>query len=83
LAVVSIMKLARVEPLILSQEDMDRLYFDRRPVRHYCLQCRGPKYMAPADKNRPNDADLAGTKAPAKYAIVCKSCKTKYTAKVA
>jgi hypothetical protein len=81
-AVVSIVKLARVEPLIVSQEDMDRLYFDHRPVRHYCLQCRGPKYMAPSEKNRLHDAELAATKAPAKYAVVCKSCRTKYTVKV-
>ncbi len=76
------MKLARAEPLVVSQEDMERLYFDHRPVRHYCLQCRGPKYMFPAEKNRPKDSELAGMKAPAKYAIVCKNCKTKYTARV-
>lgn len=76
------MKLARVDPLTVSQEEMDQLYFDHRPVRLYCLQCRGPKFMVPSEKSRLRDAELAGTKAPAKYAIVCKNCHTKYTARV-
>ena len=61
---------------------MDRLYFDQRPVRHYCLQCRGPKYMVPSDKNRLQDAELVGKEAPLKYAVTCKSCRTKYFVKV-
>lgn len=77
------MKLTRVDPLIVSKEEMDQLYFDHRPVRHYCLQCRGPKYMVPSEKGKIRDADLVGTKAPPKYEVVCRSCRTKYTAKVA
>ena len=73
----------RTENIPVSEEEMQRLYFDGRAIRRYCLQCRGPKFMLPAKKNPMDQPDLVETKAPEKYQIVCKSCGVKYTAKLA
>ena len=79
---VSVVRLGKVEQLVVSEEEMQRLYFDSRPIRRYCLHCRGPKYMVPSKTSPIYHDNLAETKIPDKYSIVCKTCGTKYTAKL-
>ena len=76
------LKLAKTEQILVSEEEMQRLALDNRPVRRYCLQCRGPKYMAPFKPNPSYRDGLGDFKTPEKFAIVCKSCHTKYVAKL-
>jgi hypothetical protein len=77
-----VLKLAKTEQILVSEEDMQRLALDNRPVRYYCLQCRGPKYMVPFKPNPSYQDALGEFKTPEKYAIVCKTCHTRYTAKL-
>lgn len=79
---VSLLKLGKAEQLVVSSEEMQRLYFDGRAIRHYCLQCRGPKFMIPSKKSATFHDNMADTSTPEKYSIVCKACGTKYTAKL-
>lgn len=79
---VSLLKLGRAEHLVVSSEEMQRLYFDGRAIRRYCLQCRGPKFMIPSKKSATFHDNMADTSTPEKYSIVCKACGTKYTAKL-
>ncbi|MBO0888454.1 hypothetical protein J2P12_05075, partial [Candidatus Bathyarchaeota archaeon] len=74
--------LGKVEQLLVSEEEMQRLYQDARPIRRYCLQCRGPKYMVPSKRSPVYHDSMAQPKTPEKYSIVCKTCGTKYTAKL-
>ena len=82
MGVASLMKLGKIEHVAVSEEEMESLYFDGRPIRRYCLQCRGPKYMVPSKKAPSYHDNLADMKTPEKYPIVCKTCGTKYTAKL-
>ena len=79
---VSLTKLSRPEPLVVSAEEMQRLYFDGRSIRRYCLQCRGPKFMIPSKKSPTFQDNMADNTTPEKYSIVCKTCGMKYTAKI-
>ena len=76
------MKLGKIEQLLVSEEEMQRLYHDARPIRRYCLHCRGPKYMVPSKKSPVYRDSMAEVKTPETYSIVCKTCGTKYTAKL-
>ena len=69
----------KAEQMLVSEEEMQRLYLDGRAIRRYCLECRGPKFMMPAKKNS-QPSDLADAHIPEKYQIVCKTCGRKYTA---
>ena len=73
----------RTEQIPVSEEEMQRLYFDGRAIRRYCLQCRGPKFMLPAKKIQAYEPGLVETKPPDRYQIVCKNCGVKYTARLA
>jgi hypothetical protein len=79
---VSISKLAKPDPLLVSKEEMQILYLDGRAIRRYCFQCRGPKFMVPAKKSPVYQDNLAPVEIPDKYAVVCKNCGMKYTAKL-
>ena len=78
---ISVAKLSKPEPVVVSTEEMQRLYFDGRSIRRYCLQCRGPKFMMPSKKSPTFHDNMADTTTPDKYSIVCKTCGMKYTAK--
>ncbi len=72
--------LIKADQVLISDEEMQRLYLDGKPIRHYCMQCRGPKLMIPVkDKNL---APPFTNEVPAKTRIVCRTCGTKYWAKV-
>jgi len=79
---VSITKLAKPDPLLVSKEEMQTLYLDGRAIRRYCFQCRGPKFMVPAKKSASFMDNMAPADIPEKYAVVCKTCGMKYTAKL-
>jgi hypothetical protein len=83
LTAVSITKLAKPDPLLVSKEEMQTLYLDGRAIRRYCVQCRGPKFMVPSKKSVAYQDNLANETLPEKYAIVCRTCGMKYTAKLA
>jgi len=78
---VSITKLAKPDPLLVSKEEMQTLYLDGRAIRRYCFQCRGPKFMVPSKKVVYQD-NLASEALPEKYSVVCRTCGMKYTAKL-
>jgi hypothetical protein len=80
---VSITKLAKPDPLLVSKEEMQTLYLDGRAIRRYCIQCRGPKFMVPSKKSIAYQDSLANDAVPEKYSVVCTSCGMKYTAKLA
>ncbi len=72
--------LINADQILVSDEEMQRLYLDGKPIRRYCMQCRGPKLMIPLkDKN---SSEPFTNEAPAKACIVCRTCGTKYWAKV-
>jgi hypothetical protein len=79
---VSITKLAKPDPLLVSKEEMQTLYLDGRAIRRYCFQCRGPKFMVPSKRSVAYQDDLANDALPEKYAVVCRTCGMKYTAKL-
>ncbi len=73
-------ELIKADQILFSNEEMQRLYLDGKPIRRYCLQCRGPKLMIPVkDKN---SSQPFTNEVPAKARIVCRTCGTKYWAKV-
>ena len=75
--------LARTEQILVTDEEMQRLYLDGKPVRRYCLHCRGPKLMIPSKEKAPHQLSLTYMMGiPAKLAIFCKTCGTKYLAKL-
>jgi hypothetical protein len=80
---VSITKLAKPDPLLVSKEEMQTLYLDGRAIRRYCFQCRGPKFMVPSKKSVAYKDSLASDALPERYSVVCKSCGMKYAAKLA
>ncbi len=72
--------LIKADQILISDEEMQRLYLDGKPIRRYCMQCRGPKLMIPVkDKN---SSQPFTNEVPAKAPIVCRTCGTKYWAKV-
>ncbi len=72
--------LINADQILVSDEEMQRLYLDGKPIRRYCMQCRGPKLMIPLkDKN---SSEPFTNEAPEKARIVCRTCGTKYWAKV-
>jgi hypothetical protein len=83
LTAVSITKLAKPDPLLVSKEEMQTLYLDGRSIRRYCIQCRGPKFMVPSKKNVAYQDNLASEALPEKYSVVCRTCGMKHTAKLA
>jgi hypothetical protein len=82
LTAFSISKFAKPDPLLVSKEEMQTLYLDGRSIRRYCFQCRGPKFMVPSKKSVAFQDSLANDALPEKYAVVCKTCGMKYTAKL-
>ena len=72
--------LIKADQILISDEEMQRLYLDGKPIRRFCLECRGPKLMIPVkDKNM---SQTFTNEVPAKARIVCRTCGTKYWAKV-
>lgn len=70
----------KTDQIVISDEEMQRLYLDGKPIRRFCLECRGPKLMIPVrDKN---SSQPFTNEVPAKARIVCRTCGTKYWAKV-
>ncbi len=80
---VSLAKLVKVEPLVVSKEEMQTLYLDGGSIRRYCLQCRGPKFLVPSKRVKAFNDSMAEQTLPDKYPVVCKTCGMKYTAKLA
>ncbi len=73
----------RTEQISVTDEEMQRLYLDRKPIRKYCIQCHGPKLMMPSEEKtryQPSSTYLTGI--PAKYLISCGTCGAKYAAKL-
>ena len=75
-------RLIKTESIPVSEEEMQVLYLDGRAIRRYCLQCRGPKFMLSPKKSASAQSDLGDGKIPDKFQIVCKTCGTKYTARL-
>jgi uncharacterized protein with PIN domain len=67
--------------IMITGEEMQRLYLDGKPIRRYCLQCRGPKLMISPKEKTPSHTPYTN-EVPSKYRIVCRTCGMKYWAKV-
>ena len=72
--------LLKTDQILISDEEMQRLFLDGKPIRRYCLQCRGPKLMVPAKEKNPSQPFTNDV--PEKARIVCRICGTKYWAKI-
>ncbi len=73
--------LIKADQIPVTGEEMQRLYLDEKPIRRFCLQCRGPKLMIPLkEKGSPHTPYTDDV--PSKYRIVCRTCGMKYWAKV-
>jgi len=68
--------------ITITDEEMQQLYLDGKPIRRYCLQCKGPKLMVPAKEKGSPQSSQYSSEVPAKLHIVCRTCGTKYWAKV-